>query len=52
MFANYRENDIEGVIQNCFCVEQNVFGEMKVQELKPGGKDVPVTEENKKEYVK
>jgi len=27
------------------------FGEMVTVELKPGGEDVPVTEENKKEYV-
>jgi len=27
------------------------FGEMVTIELKPGGEDVPVTEENKKEYV-
>lgn len=46
------ENDITGVIHNTFSVEHNAFGEMRVHELKPGGKDVEVTEENKKEYVK
>ena len=45
-------NDITGIIHNTFSVEHNAFGEMQVHELKPGGKDVEVTEENKKEYVK
>lgn len=28
------------------------FGRLQVHELKPNGKDIPVTEENKKEYVR
>ena len=46
------ENDITGIIHNTFSVEHNAFGEMQIHELKPGGKDVEVTEDNKKEYVK
>ena len=33
-------------------VDYDSFGENKTVELKPGGKDIPVTEENKKEYIK
>jgi E3 ubiquitin ligase SMURF1/2 len=33
-------------------VEHSSFGVLKNHELKPGGKDIPVTEENKKEYVR
>ncbi|RWS23608.1 E3 ubiquitin-protein ligase SMURF2-like protein, partial [Leptotrombidium deliense] len=46
------ENDITGVIDNTFSVEHDSFGELQVQELKPNGREIVVTEENKKEYVK
>ncbi|XP_059470031.1 E3 ubiquitin-protein ligase SMURF2 [Neocloeon triangulifer] len=46
------DNNITGVIDTTFSVEHNSFGELKEHELKPGGKDIPVTEENKKEYVR
>ncbi|XP_014270520.1 E3 ubiquitin-protein ligase SMURF2 [Halyomorpha halys] len=46
------ENDISPVIDTTFAVECNSFGVLKVHELKTGGKDLPLTEENKKEYVK
>ena len=35
-----------------FSVEHSSFGVIKNHELKPGGKDIPVTEDNKKEYVR
>lgn len=47
-----RENDITGVIDTTFAVEVNSFGVLKVHELKTGGKEIPVSEDNKKEYVK
>jgi len=40
------------VIDHVFCVDHEAFGEHKEHELKPGGRDIPVTEDNKKEYVK
>ncbi|XP_025829571.1 E3 ubiquitin-protein ligase SMURF2 [Agrilus planipennis] len=46
------ENNIQGVIDTTFSVENNSFGAIKVHELKSGGAGVTVTEENKKEYVK
>ncbi|XP_069685211.1 E3 ubiquitin-protein ligase SMURF2 [Periplaneta americana] len=46
------ENNMTGVIDTTFSVEHNSFGVLRVHELKPGGRDVLVTEENKKEYVK
>lgn len=46
------KNDIEGIIDTTFSVEHEAFGAIRVHELKKGGKDVQVTEENKKEYVK
>lgn len=46
------ENDIENVLDHTFSVEHNSFGKVQEYELKPGGKDVSVTEENKREYVK
>lgn len=33
-------------------MENNSFGALVVHELKPGGAAIPVTEENKREYVK
>ncbi|RZF41775.1 hypothetical protein LSTR_LSTR012292 [Laodelphax striatellus] len=46
------DNDLTGVIDTTFAVEVNSFGVLRVHELKSGGKDIPVTDENKKEYVK
>lgn len=48
----YSENDIEDVLDHTFCVESHSFGQHQQHELKPGGGDITVTEENKKEYVK
>lgn len=33
-------------------MEHNAYGEIIQHELKPNGKSIPVTEENKKEYVR
>jgi len=46
------DNDITDVIEHVFCVDHEAYGEHKQHELKPGGHDVAVTEDNKKEYVK
>ncbi|KAK6168947.1 hypothetical protein SNE40_020097 [Patella caerulea] len=46
------ENDIEDVLDHTFSVEHSSFGQVQEYELKPGGKNLPLTEENKKEYVK
>jgi E3 ubiquitin-protein ligase NEDD4 len=45
------ENDITDIIDETFTTTEERFGEMVTIELKPGGEDVPVTEDNKKEYV-
>ncbi|KAI1788459.1 ubiquitin-protein ligase [Ganoderma leucocontextum] len=45
------ENDITDVIDETFTTTEERFGEMVTVELKPGGEDIPVTEENKKDYV-
>ncbi|XP_052862329.1 E3 ubiquitin-protein ligase Smurf1 [Anopheles cruzii] len=46
------ENNISGVIDSTFSVENNSFGVLKVHELKPNGGSIAVTEDNKREYVK
>lgn len=45
------ENDITDVIYSTFSVEDERFGEKVTVDLKPGGQDIEVTNENKKEYV-
>ena len=45
------ENDITDIIEETFSLQEERFGELVTIELKPGGVDVPVTEENKQEYV-
>ncbi|KAJ7134677.1 hypothetical protein C8R44DRAFT_663336 [Mycena epipterygia] len=45
------ENDITDVLDETFTITEERFGEHVTIELKPEGGDVPVTEENKKEYV-
>lgn len=51
-YLDFRENNINNVIDTTFSVENNSFGALKVHELKNQGSNIPVTEENKKEYVK
>jgi E3 ubiquitin-protein ligase NEDD4 len=45
------ENDITDVIDETFTMTEDRFGEMVTVELRPGGGDIVVTEENKMEYV-
>ena len=46
-----RENDIEGVIEPTFSTEDESFGEIRTIDLKPDGRNIEVTNENKKEYI-
>ncbi|KAL7424430.1 E3 ubiquitin-protein ligase tom1 [Cryptotrichosporon argae] len=46
------DNDITGVIDQEFTIEDDLFGEKKIVELKEGGAKIPVTEDNKAEYVR
>ncbi|OWZ05716.1 HECT E3 ubiquitin ligase [Phytophthora megakarya] len=43
--------DVEGVYQRNFEYSYEVFGEVKTVELKPGGNSIPVTNDNREEYV-
>jgi E3 ubiquitin-protein ligase NEDD4 len=45
------ENDITDIIDETFTTTEERFGEMVTIELKPGGADVEVNEDNKKDYV-
>jgi len=45
------DNDIKDVIEETFSLQEERFGELVTIELKPGGVDIPVTEENKAEFV-
>lgn len=46
------ENDITDIIDLTFSVETDDFGNMKTIDLLPNGREIPVTEENKQEYVR
>lgn len=46
------ENDITDIITEDFSVESDDYGEHKIIDLIPDGRNIPVTEENKQEYVK
>ena len=46
-----RENDITDVLEETFSMTDESFGEQKQVDLKPGGQNIPLTNENKKEYV-
>ena len=46
-----RENDITDVLDLTFSTEDNRFGETVTIDLKPGGQEIEVTNENKNEYV-
>ncbi|KAH3679536.1 hypothetical protein WICPIJ_008585 [Wickerhamomyces pijperi] len=45
------DNDIEGILDLTFSAEEERFGELVTLDLIPGGRDIEVTNENKKEYV-
>jgi len=45
------ENDISDVITDSFAIETDHFGVTKIVDLIENGRNVPVTEENKQEYV-
>lgn len=48
----YDGNDVEDVFSLNFAVVEDVFGEPTTHELKPNGETIPVTNENREEYVK
>ncbi|KAI1492854.1 hypothetical protein F5X96DRAFT_318835 [Biscogniauxia mediterranea] len=45
-------NDITDIITETFSVEDDVFGVTKIEDLCENGRNVPVTEENKHDYVR
>ncbi|CCX35455.1 protein of unknown function [Taphrina deformans PYCC 5710] len=45
------ENSIDGILDLTFSTEDDRFGETVTLDLKPNGRDLEVTDENKSEYV-
>ncbi|OJJ64397.1 hypothetical protein ASPSYDRAFT_1155817 [Aspergillus sydowii CBS 593.65] len=45
------ENDITDIITETFALETDAFGEKQVIDLIENGRNIPVTQENKEEYV-
>ena len=50
-FFFVRENSIEGVLELTFSTDDQRFGEFVTIDLKENGRNIPVTDENKAEYV-
>lgn len=46
-----RDNDIEGIVELTFSVDDEKFGERRTIDLIPGGRDIAVTNENKPQYI-
>eukprot|EP00177_Eucheuma_denticulatum_P008191 GFKZ01014909.1.p1 GENE.GFKZ01014909.1~~GFKZ01014909.1.p1 ORF type:complete len:1872 (+),score=326.79 GFKZ01014909.1:314-5929(+) len=46
------ENDITGILDYTMSAEYDEFGKQTVIDLVPNGRNIPVTEENKAEYVR
>lgn len=46
------ENDITDVLDQTFAIEADYFGEMQIIDLIEDGRNIPVTQENKVEFVK
>ncbi|XP_065178917.1 E3 ubiquitin-protein ligase Itchy-like isoform X1 [Sycon ciliatum] len=47
-----KDNDVEeSGLDVVFSADYDLLGKVKTYELKPGGSDIPVTEENKAEYI-
>lgn len=51
ILTTYRENDIDGVVELTFSVDDEKFGERRTIDLIPDGRNIPVTNENKHKYV-
>jgi len=47
----YEGEDVEDVFCLSFIVSREVFGDIRTDELKPNGADIPVTQKNKQEYI-
>ena len=47
----HRKNDITGLLEHTFCANYDRFGQLMTHELIPGGQEITVTQDNKKEYV-
>ncbi|KAK9471667.1 uncharacterized protein V1510DRAFT_182690 [Dipodascopsis tothii] len=45
------DNDITDILELTFSTEDDRFGELVTLDLKPDGRNIPVTNDNKKEYV-
>ncbi|KAK9455898.1 hypothetical protein V1511DRAFT_487821 [Dipodascopsis uninucleata] len=45
------ENDITDILELTFSTEDDRFGELVTVDLKPEGRNIPVTNENKREYI-
>ena len=45
-------DEVTKIIDTTFAVEHEAYGAVRTHELKKGGKDIPVTESNKREYVR
>ena len=46
------ENSVDGVIEETFTTTIDIFGEVREEELIPGGREKFVTDENKAMYIK
>ena len=46
------ENDITDVAFETFSIEVDRFGDVQTVDLIPDGRNIPVTEDNKQEYVR
>lgn len=46
------EGDVEATFARAFEVEYDYFGELRSVELKPGGSAIPVTNDNRAEFVR
>jgi len=51
MLSVFSENDIEDALDLTFSTEDDRFGEVVTVDLIPNGENIPVTNQNKKEYV-
>lgn len=48
---DYKDDDLEDVFCLTFSITQEVYGEVRTIQLKPNGDQIPVTQENKREFV-
>lgn len=49
--VDYKDEDLETALCFTFSIQREVYGDVRTIELKPGGTNIPVNQQNKHEFI-